>query len=57
MAKKRTDLKIPYGVSDFRTIREKIPALAKGTTLHLILVQYRGSKMCTCELVGENMVQ
>ena len=31
----------------------KIPALAKGTTLHLILVQYRGPKMCTCELVGE----
>ena len=32
---------------------KKIPALAKGTTLHLILVQYRGPKMCTCELVGE----
>ena len=31
----------------------KIPALAKGTTLHLILVQYRGPKMCNCELVGE----
>ena len=36
---------------------KKIPALAKSTTLHLILVQYRGPKMCTCELVGENMVQ
>ena len=23
MAKKRTDLKIPYGVSDFRTIRNE----------------------------------
>ena len=32
---------------------KKIPALAKGTTLHLILVQYRGPKMCNCELVGE----
>ena len=31
----------------------KIPALAKGTTLHLVLVQYRGPKMCNCELVGE----
>ena len=32
---------------------KKIPSLARGTTLHLILVQYRGPKMCTCELVGE----
>ena len=32
---------------------KKIPVLAKGTTLHLILVQYRGPKMCNCELVGE----
>ena len=32
---------------------KKIPALAKGTTLHLILVQYRGPKMCNCELIGE----
>ena len=32
---------------------KKIPALAKGTTLHLILVQYRGPKMVNCELVGE----
>ena len=32
---------------------KKIPALAKGTTLHLILVQYRGPKMANCELVGE----
>ena len=30
-----------------------VPALAKGTTLHLILVQYRGPKMANCELVGE----
>ena len=32
---------------------KKIPALAKGTTLHLVLVQYRGPKMANCELVGE----
>jgi hypothetical protein len=30
-----------------------VPALAKGTTLHLILVQYRGPKMVNCELIGE----
>lgn len=30
-----------------------VPTLAKGTTLHLILVQYRGPKMANCELVGE----
>ena len=32
---------------------KKVPALAKGTTLHLILVQYRGPKMVNCELVAE----
>ena len=32
---------------------KKVPALAKGTTLHLILVQYRGPLMANCELVGE----
>ena len=31
----------------------KVLALAKGTTLHLILVQYSGPKMCNCELVAE----
>lgn len=31
-----------------------VPTLAKGTTLHLILVQYRGPKMANCELVGES---
>ena len=31
----------------------KVPALAKGSTLHLILVQYRGTKMVNCELVAE----
>ncbi|MBR0459105.1 MAG: AAA family ATPase [Victivallales bacterium] len=31
----------------------KVPVLAKGTTLHLILVQYRGSTMVNCELVDE----
>ena len=32
---------------------KKVPALAKGTTLHLILVQYRGPAMANCELVAE----
>ena len=30
-----------------------VPVLAKGTTLHTILVLYRGSKMANCELVAE----
>ena len=30
-----------------------VPTLAKGTTLHLVLVQYRGPKMANCELVAE----
>ena len=32
---------------------KKVPALAKDTTLHLILVQYRGPSMANCELIGE----
>ena len=32
---------------------KKIPTLANGTTLHLLLVQYRGSKMVNCELIAE----
>ena len=32
---------------------KKVPALAMGTTLHLILVQYRGPVMANCELVAE----
>ena len=32
---------------------KKVPALAKGTTLHLIIVQYRGPVMANCELVAE----
>ena len=32
---------------------KKVPALAKGTTLHLILVQYHGPAMSNCELVAE----
>ena len=30
-----------------------VPALAKGTTLHLLLVQYRGPKMVRCEQTAE----
>ena len=32
---------------------KKIPALAKGTTLHLVLVQYRGPAMANSELIAE----
>ena len=32
---------------------KKVPALARGTTLHLVLVQYRGPTMANCELIGE----
>jgi len=32
---------------------KKVPDLAKGTTLHIVLVQYRGPTMANCELVGE----
>ena len=32
---------------------KKVPVLAKGTKLHLVLVQYRGPKMTNCELVTE----
>ncbi len=32
---------------------KKVPALAKGTSLHLILVQCRWPKMANCELVAE----
>ena len=43
------------GVKQLKTYAKdkKVPALAKGTTLHLVLVQYRGPKMVNCELVGE----
>jgi hypothetical protein len=43
------------GVAQLKTYAKdkKIPALAKGMTLHLILVQYRGPNMANCELVGE----
>jgi hypothetical protein len=32
---------------------KKIPVLAKGTTLHLVLVQYRGPKMVFCGQIAE----
>ena len=32
-----------------------VPSLARGTTLHLILVQYRGPKMVNCELIAEKV--
>ena len=30
-----------------------VPSLAKGTMLHLVLVQYRGPRLANCELVAE----
>ena len=53
--KAELDAQRKEGIAQLKTYAKdkKIPALAKGTTLHLILVQYRGPKMCTCELVGE----
>ena len=53
--KAELDAQRKEGVAQLKTYAKdkKIPALAKDTTLHLILVQYRGPKMCTCELVGE----
>ena len=32
---------------------KKVPSLAKGTILHLVLVQYRGPRMANCELIAE----
>ena len=49
---RRTDLKIPYGISDFKRIRnegwyyvDKTECLAKDTRLHLILYQFKGTEL------------
>jgi len=43
------------GIKQLKTYArdKKIPVLAKGTTLHLLLVQYCGPKMVACELISE----
>ena len=50
LAKQRTE-----GVAQLKCYAKDkmVPVLAKGTTLHLIFVQYRGPKMVACELVAE----
>ncbi len=60
MAKKCIDLKIPYGIMDFRRLRregyyyvDKTEYLAQMEARDSFIVQYRGPKMCNCELVGE----
>ena len=50
MAKKRKDLKIPYGVSDFRLIRNEGLYYVDKTQY---LAMYSDFKMTNCELVGE----
>ena len=53
--KSELDAQRKDGVAQLRRYAKDkmVPSLAKGTTLHLILVQYRGPKMANCELVGE----
>ena len=50
LAKQRTE-----GVAQLKCYAKDkmVPVLAKGTTLHLLFVQYRGPKMVACELVAE----
>ena len=53
---RRTDLKIPYGIADFKRIRnegwyyvDKTKYLAKDTRLHLILYQFKGTELIRLE--------
>ena len=54
-------LKIPYGVSVFKTLRkeglyfanELMPTLARGTTLHQIVFQFKGSELVCIEQIAE----
>ena len=57
---KKTDLKIPYGVADFKRIRneglyyvDKTRFLAKDTRLHLILYQFKGTELVRCEEIAQ----
>ena len=56
---KKTELEVQRaeGIKQLKRYAKdkKVPALAKGTTLHLILVQYRGPRMANCELVAEKV--
>ena len=53
--KSEADAQRKEGVAQLKAYAKdkKIPSLSKGTTLHLLLVQYRGPRMIRCELVGE----
>ena len=86
----RDNLKIPYGVSDFKRVisegyyyidksalrgighrtrtdgeREPIclfpdksaPSLSRGTMLHQIVFQFKGTELVRCEHVAEDMLQ
>ncbi|MBR2837384.1 MAG: hypothetical protein IKE55_01230 [Kiritimatiellae bacterium] len=60
----RDDLQIPYGASDFKTLRveklyyvdKSVPALARGTTLHQIVFQFRGTELVRIEHIAEEAV-
>ena len=53
--KSEVDAQRKEGVAQLKAYAKdrKIPALAKGTTLHLLLVQYRGPRMILCEQISE----
>ena len=53
--KPEVDAQRKEGVAQLKAYAKdrKIPALAKGTTLHLLLVQYRGPRMILCEQISE----
>ena len=48
---KRTDLGIPYGIAKLRRYAADpfVPELAKGTQLHLILFQFKGTELVRLE--------
>ena len=56
--KPEVDAQRKEGVAQLKAYAKdrKIPALAKGTTLHLLLVQYRGPRMILCEQISENKI-
>ena len=53
--KSEVDAQRKEGVAQLKAYAKdkKVPALAKGTTLHLLLVQYRGPRMIRCEQISE----
>lgn len=53
--KTEADAQRKEGVAQLKAYAKdkKVPALAKGTTLHLLLVQYRGPRMIRCEQISE----